>query len=206
MASKKGQAKVYKREDYSYSQLKNLHYEQQMDIATNMLNSCSKQEFVFFKTYKAKRGMITFNGEHLVYDNDYAKQVFDIDEIFKCYNAITKYIHNLTPQTFNEENNVINPVNARKIQTASRIKVLCETYLKNVYLKQADTDSFDELAHEFVKFIGENINMKSKKIPIFNVVKTKIFDVCEINEKLQKQCNYFMTEFINRIVNLNSEQ
>lgn len=193
----KSNVKVLKRENYSYSQIETLTNEEQMEIAGNIINCASKKEMPFYKTELSKVGLFYLKERFFVCDADYAKQAVNINELLNYSNMLGKYIEKLTPITYDENNTVKSESNANKIRLAHRLKIIGDTYLKNVYAKQLDTIAFDEFVSEFVGFMHSNVSTQSKKVPIFNKVLTKVCDVSEIDMEKQEECKTFISKFYN---------
>lgn len=186
-----------KREDFSFDELSFLEDDQLMEVASGILNNTKPEELKCYKTSDSKTAWINVRGTHYACELNFSKQVILINEMLEYSKMLNKYMQktNAFSSLPNASKEIIDSCD-RKVQLASRLNVICQTYVNNVYALGLDTAAFDKLATYYVNFMHSTTFVQTKKLPIFNIKKSKIIDVKEMTPEFRQATENYAKDYV----------
>lgn len=195
-----------KREDFSYDELNFLEDEQLMEVASGILNNAKPENLHCYKTSNSNTAWVNVRGTHYACEPNFARQVVAINELLEYSKMLNKYMDR-TSFVSSMPNAEISFVDScdRRIKLASKLNNICQSYVNNVYALGLDTPSFDKLTNYYIKFMHSMTSVHSKKLPIFNVKKSKIVDVREITPEFQQTIDNYANDWVGVIAKKNDK-
>lgn len=186
-----------KREDFNYDELSFLNDEQLMEVASGILNNTKKENLHCFRTSDSKTAWVSVNGTHYACELNFARQVIMINEMLEYSKMLNKYMErtNFVAGLPKADINFVDSSN-RRVQLASRLNVICQTYVNNVYALGLDTAAFDKLASYYVNFMHSMTYVHTKTLPIFKTKKSKIIDVREITPEFRQTTENYARDYV----------
>ena len=186
-----------KREDFSFDELSFLEDDQLMEVASGILNNAKPEELKCYKTSDSKSAWINVRGTHYACELNFSKQVILINEMLEYSKMLNKYMQKTNAVASLPSANADFVASCeRRVQLASRLNVICKTYVNNVYALGLDTAAFDKLATYYVNFMHSMTSVHTKKLPIFNVKKSKIVDVREITPEFRQTTENYAKDYV----------
>ncbi len=200
-------SETLKREDFSFDELQFLEDEQLMEVASGILNSAKPEDLNCYKTSDSNSAWVTVKDVHYACEPNFAKKVVLINEMLSYSKMLNKYMErtNMVAALPNSNIEFVDSCN-RRVQLASRLNVICNTYVNNVYAKGLDNADFDKLARYYVNFMHQMTSVHTKKLPIFNIKKSKIVDVRELTPEFKQTTENYSKDYIGLISKNNNKE